>query len=252
MNMKRYGQSLNYVKSSVNRQHLAPRATCSPIRHASEQTAALVAAEAIIAEAPSVRCKISLQSVTCVHGSSSPPQISAVPPNCQRRWGYQKLHCTASPCQVMRNLAGHSHVMFTERKRSHQVPRKGWLRQACAQSISCNLVFAHNPVGAEERDLYQLLWTSGLLIFTCNELFPAAVESSKASSFHLQRALFQMLRGSSSLSTKRSYPAAVVSPKAFSSHLQRTIIQQLWSLPGHLLITAAGHICRRPYSLQAM
>ena len=55
MSMRRYGQSLNYVRSSVNRQHLAPRATRCPIRHASETLSLSdaeclpVAAEAIIA-----------------------------------------------------------------------------------------------------------------------------------------------------------------------------------------------------------
>ena len=87
MSMRRYGQSLNYVKSSVNRQHLAPRATRSPIRHASETLSPSdaeclpVAAEAIIAVAPSVRCKIGLLNVTRVRRSSSPPRVSSVPPS---------------------------------------------------------------------------------------------------------------------------------------------------------------------------
>ena len=39
--------------------------------------------------------------------------------------------------------------MFTERTRPRRVPRKGSSRQAHAQSISCNLVRADNPVTAE-------------------------------------------------------------------------------------------------------
>ena len=97
MSMRRYGQSLNYVKSSVNRQHLAPRATRCPIRHASETLSPSdaeclpVAAQAIIAVPPSVRemydrppegnaCSSQLFSATSFISSSQPRQ---------RRRGYQ-------------------------------------------------------------------------------------------------------------------------------------------------------------------
>ena len=62
---------------------------------------------------------------------------------------WQKLHCTASPCQVTRNLALHSHCVHRKGKPSSSSKEEIILTSLrTAKLLYCNLVFADNPVFA--------------------------------------------------------------------------------------------------------